>query len=336
MIQKPKRVVTRNDVAAKAGVSPAVVSFVLNNSNYVSEEKRSAVLAAVEELGYHPNVMAKGLRARKSSNFAYICDNIQEEIFAEVERILVKKDFFLSLNYGRTDDAFIKMLIGSQFQGIFMFSNAFTADQLNFIAGHDIPMVFYKTRNYANLNPRIVPVAPDYYGGVSKSVDYLAVKGHTRIGLVPPVKYRTKGLSGDDFRVKAYVHALKKHKLPVEEANICLNTQSIDSICEDVFRMLVGAPAAKRVTALVIGNDYLAAQVVQYVKKLGLSVPGDVAIIGSDNSPHASITSPTLTTIDFSKKEVAQKAVDKLLSLVDGNLPVEEYIDVNLVIRESA
>lgn len=335
MASEPKRVITRNDVASKAGVSPAVVSFVLNNSNYVSEEKRNAVLAAVEELGYHPNVMAKGLRARKSSNFVYICDNIQEEIFAEVECRLIEKGFFVSLNYGRVDDSFIKMLIGSQFLGIFMFSNAFSAEQLNFIADHDIPMVFYKTRSYVGLNPRIVSIAPDYYNGVVKSVDYLVLREHRRIGLIPPVKYRTAGLGGDDFRVKAYADALRKHKLPVEEGNICLNTQSIESICEDIFRMLVCAPASKRVSALVIGNDYSAALIMQYIKKLGLSVPGDVALIGSDNWPHASITSPTLTTIDFPKKMLARKAVDTLLSLVDGNLPSEEYIDVNLVIRES-
>lgn len=335
MAGSKKKAATRNDVAAHAGVSPAVVSFVLNNSNYVSDEKRNAVLAAIDELGYHPNVMAKGLRARKSSTFAFICDVVQEEIFSEVERLLFEKGFFLSLNYGRVDDSFIKMLVGSQFQGIFMFSNAFATEQLNFIADHDIPTVIYMTRSYRDLHPNIVSVVANYYDGVVKSVDYLALKGHKRIGLIPPVKYRTKGISGDDFRAKAYVHALEKHNLPVNDAYVSLNTQSMETICEDIFRMLVDMPASKRVTALVIGNDYQAAQIVQYIKKLGLSVPNDVAVIGTDNSPHASITSPTLTTIDFSKKGVAQKAVDALLSLVDGNRPPDELIDVNLVIRES-
>ncbi len=334
MSREVKKGVTRNDVAARAGVSPAVVSFVLNNSNYVSSEKRRAVLAAIEELGYHPNVMAKGLRAQKSSNFAYVCDNIQEEIFSEVERLLFEKGFFLSLNYGRVDDSFIRMLVGSQFQGIFMFSNAFSAAQLNHIAGHDIPMVFYRTRSYDDLHPRIVSVAPDYYSGVAKSIDYLALKGHRRIGLVPPVKYRTKGLAGDDFRVKAYAHSLRKHRLPVEEAYICRNTQSVETICDDLFTMLVGMSVEKRVSALVTGNDYLAAQIVQYVKKLGFSVPGDIAVIGSDNLPLASITSPTLTTIDFAKKEVAHKAVDTLLALVKACLKADaRYIDVAKVLE---
>ena len=59
MEEKTRKTVTRNDVAKLAGVSPAVVSYVLNNSKYVSEERRTAVLRAVEELGYQPNIMAR-------------------------------------------------------------------------------------------------------------------------------------------------------------------------------------------------------------------------------------------------------------------------------------
>ena len=70
------RKVTRNDVAKKAGVSPAVVSYVMNNSNYVSEQKRKAVLKAVEELNYTPNIFAKGLRTNRSSQIALVGDTL--------------------------------------------------------------------------------------------------------------------------------------------------------------------------------------------------------------------------------------------------------------------
>ena len=59
--------VTRNEVAERAGVSPSVVSYVLNNSNYVSEEKRKAVLKAVEELHYHPNYIGRSLKTKKTN-----------------------------------------------------------------------------------------------------------------------------------------------------------------------------------------------------------------------------------------------------------------------------
>lgn len=71
--------ITRNDVAKRAGVSPAVVSYVLNNSKYVSDERRKAVLEAVEELGYQPNMMARGLKTKKSMQIAFVCDNLRND-----------------------------------------------------------------------------------------------------------------------------------------------------------------------------------------------------------------------------------------------------------------
>ena len=75
---------TRKDVADLAGVSPAVVSYVLNKSNYVSEEKRAAVLKAVEKLNYQPNYMGRSLKNKKTNNLGLICDDIRSELFAEI------------------------------------------------------------------------------------------------------------------------------------------------------------------------------------------------------------------------------------------------------------
>ena len=76
--------VTRNEVAERAGVSPSVVSYVLNNSNYVSEEKRKAVLKAVEELHYHPNYIGRSLKTKKTNILGLVCDDIRSELFAEI------------------------------------------------------------------------------------------------------------------------------------------------------------------------------------------------------------------------------------------------------------
>ena len=216
----------------KREFSPAVVSYVLNNSNYVSEEKREAVLKAVKELGYHPNYLARGLKTSKSSHLALICDEIQNELFAEMEDILHDKGYYVSLCTTRTDDDFIQMLVGRRFEGIFMTSNRFSVEQYNQIAANNVPMVFFKTRNYSGLDPRIVTVAPNFYSGVIKSMDYLILKGHERIALIPPVKYKSKGIHGDDFRVQAYVEALQKNGLPIEESFVCVKTQSVESIYE--------------------------------------------------------------------------------------------------------
>jgi DNA-binding LacI/PurR family transcriptional regulator len=85
----------------------------------------------------------------------------------------------------------------------------------------------------------------------------------------------------------------------------------------------------------VVCNDYLAARVMQFIKKTGFRVPEDIAITGTDNTNIAGITSPALTSVDFNKKEFAKTAAETLLALINGQQVKESYFDVSLVIRES-
>ncbi len=87
---------------------------------------------------------------------------------------------------------------------------------------------------------------------------------------------------------------------------------------------------------MVAGTDYIAACIVQYVKKLGLKIPQDLAVVGMDNTYLAEMVSPTLTSIDFSKEEFSTKLVDTLLALLRGENPPDQYIQVSLCVRESA
>jgi DNA-binding LacI/PurR family transcriptional regulator len=330
-----KKAATRNDVAKLAGVSPAVVSYVINKSNYVSEDKRKAVLEAIEKLGYYPNVSARTLKTNKSSQIAFICDNIDSNHWlSKIEDKFYKNKFNVSLRYSKPTNEYLQMIVRSNYEGIFMMTNIYSAEQLNYVAEFGIPIILYKTRNYESLHSRIVTVAPNYADGVEKSVDYLAIKGHKRIALIPPVKYITKGIKGDDYRIKAYRKSMEKHNLPIEEALVCKNTDTVDTILDSIFNMVSSRRECP--TGMVICNDYLASQVMQYIKKLGLRIPDDMAIVGTDNSNIASITSPPLTSVDFSKDELADKVTSKLIALINGGSPEDEYLDVRLVIRGSA
>ena len=74
----------------------------------------------------------------------------------------------------------------------------------------------------------------------------------------------------------------------------------------------------------------------QYVKKLGLRVPQDLAIVGMDNIYLAEMLSPSLTSVDFSKEEFSQKLVDTMLGLIEGQSPSDQFVTVSLAVRESA
>ena len=333
--EKPKRV-TRNDVAKLAGVSPAVVSYVINSSKYVSEEKTAAVKKAIKELQYRPNMQARGLKTNRSMQIAFVCDNLRNDWLEGAETLLFEKGYYVSHCYSKDDENFIQMLISRQFDGVFLMSNRFSTAQLNEIAGAGIPIVLYKTRNYGKLDPHIVTVAPDYRDGVVKSVNYLAVRGHKKIALIPPIRYRTKGLEDDGFRVKAYVETMKQNGLELHEEWVCTETESVEEILSSVFNMLTNGRKELRPTAFVTGNDYTAVQIMQYVKKMGLRIPEDVAIVGVDNVYLATVVTPALTSVDFSKEEFCQKLADTMLKLVDGEIPEGEYIKVSVVVRDSA
>ncbi|MGL5434098.1 MAG: LacI family DNA-binding transcriptional regulator [Lachnospiraceae bacterium] len=326
--------ITRNDVAKLAGVSPAVVSYVMNQTKFVSEEKTIAVRKAIAELQYRPNLHARSLKTNKSMQIAFVCDNLRNDWLEIAEKMFFDKGYFVSHCYSRDGDDFVQMLIEGRFDGVFMLSNRYTATQLNQIAGAGIPIALYKTRDYSFLEPNIVTVVPDIYGGVMKTVSYLAVRGHKKIILVPPLRYNMNLEKG--YRERAYKEALEVNGLTYKEAFVCRNTDSMEDILSGVFDLVFVNNPDERPTAIVAGDDYLAGYIMQYLKKLGLRIPEDLAVVGMDNTYLSEMVSPPLSSIDFSKEEFSEKLVATMLKLIGGECPEDVFINVSLSVRESA
>ncbi len=329
-----KKKVTRDDVAALAGVSPAVVSYVINQTKYVSEEKTLAVRKAIQELNYRPNLYARSLKTNRSMQIAFVCDNLRNDWLDIAENLFFDQGYFVSHCYSRDGADFIQMLIEGRFDGVFMLSNRYTASQLNEIAKAGIPVVLYKTRDYSFLEPNIVTVAPDIYGSIRKTVGYLIAKGHKRIILAPPLRYNMNLKKG--YRERGYKDALEENGYTYEESLVCRNTDSVQTICSTIFDLVFSGKLADRPTAIVAGDDHLAGNIMQYVKKLGLRVPEDLAVVGMDNTFLAEIVSPQLSSVDFSKEDFARCLVDTMLKLIQKE-PVEDvFLETSLVVRESA
>lgn len=325
--------ITRNDVARLAGVSPAVVSYVINQTKTVSEEKTLAVKRAIEELHYRPNLYARSLKTNKSMQIAFVCDNLRNDWLEIAEKKFMDKGYFVSHCYSRDGDDFIQMLIEGRFDGVFMLSNRYIAKQLNEIANAGIPIVLYKTREYSFLEPNIVTVAPDIYGGIAKTVNYLIVRGHRKIILAPPLRYNMNLRKG--YRENAYKEALEENGIAYDEALVCKNTDSLETIFSTIFDLIFSGKPSERPTAIVAGDDYLGGHIMQYLKKLGLRVPEDLAVVGMDNIYLSEMMSPQLTTVDFSKEEFSEKLVDTMLKLMKGEQPEDTFINVSLEVRES-
>lgn len=332
----PNQKVTRDDVARLAGVSPAVVSYVINSSKNVSDEKKKAVLKAIEELNYQPNLQARSLKTRQSMQIAFVCDNLRNDWMELPEKMLFERGYYVSHCYSRDGDDFIQMLISRQFDGIFMMSNRYSTEQLRRISSNDIPIVLYKTREYGELGENVAAVVPDLYSGVTKSVNYLVMRGHRRIALLLPTRYRSSGIDSNGYRERAYVSAMQANGLETNDALIFSDTDSPDKFLAYVSDMIIGRQASERPTAFIAGNDFMAAAVMQSIKRLGLRIPEDIAVMGTDNTYLSTMVTPNLTSIDFSKEEFAGKLTDTMLALIRGEHCEDTYIRVELAIRESA
>lgn len=325
--------ITRNDVAKLAGVSPALVSYVMNQTKPVSEEKTLAVKRAIEELQYRPNLHARGLKTNRSMQIAFVCDNLRNDWMEIAEKGFFDKGYFVSHCYSRDGDDFIQMLIEGRFDGVFMLSNRYTAKQLNEIAGAGIPIVLYKTRDYSFLEPNIVTVAPDIYGSITKTVRYLTARGHRRIIFAPPLRYNMNLAKG--YRERAYREALEASGIPYDEELVCRDTSSMEAICSRIFDLVYGGSVKERPTAIVAGDDYVAGRVMGYLKKLGMEIPRDMAVTGMDNTYLAEMLSPQLTSVNFSKEEFSARLVDTMLRLIREEPVEDELIAVSLMVRES-
>ena len=103
-----------------------------------------------------------------------------------------------------------------------------------------------------------------------------------------------------------------------------------------MFDLVFNRDKEERATAIIAGTDYTAGLILQYVKKLGLKVPEDLAVVGMDNTYLTEILSPQLTSVDFSKEVFAQKLVDTMLKLLRGEKAENQFIDASLCVRDSA
>lgn len=309
---------TRKDVADLAGVSPAVVSYVLNKSNYVSEEKKSAVLKAVNELNYQPNYMGRSLKNKKTNNLGLICDDIRSELFAEIafysERYANENGYNLFLCTSHQDDEFLNRIVDHRLDGIFLATSIYSTEQINQIARSNIPIALYKAHHYEKLDTRVKCIEVDYRKAGYLLTERLILKGHKKIAFFPPYRSRLSYWGSDDYRFKGYQDAMNHYGYPIEEELICYDNEDYDHILKKAEKICRENLAAEGRIAFVTGNDYLAIRIMTYLKEVKLYDAKRVSITGMDNTSSAGIASPSLTTVGFSKTEVAKAVVDYLIS----------------------
>lgn len=347
---------TRDDVAKRAGVSPAVVSYVLNNSNYVSEKKRQSVLKAIKELNYYPNATARSLKIGKSKEFLLVSDDIRNEMFSEItyymEPVAYEKGYTLTVlssaqkNYDDLLDSFSR----KNYAGIFIFSGVipFTkeyVDRLNSLAEQGTPIVLFMfIHNETEFNSNITVLRTNIKQAVCSAVDYLAdVKHHSIIGYLGDGDPIASGESipfGDGLRINGYIDSLKKHGIEPKTEYVFFMDQFKNSKTflnvEGMIEKFMQMPKPERPTAFFVNSDPLAAILMKRFKELGFSVPDDIEIIGFGNTHSANIVTPQITSVDMPCERIGLCAINILLAKANHMDFENEFFELKLVRRGSA
>jgi len=334
------------DAARRAGVTAATVSYVVNGKRRVGEETRARVLAALEEVGYRPNLLARGLARRRISTVALllpsIADSFYPEIALEVERVARERGYHLLLCNTRYDTRLgrthLDSLSGHLVDGILAMAGGLDLDDVVIAHAHGVPVVLcnWCNRTDRHYDDALPSVDIDVRGGGELVARHLLDLGHQRIGVIMPKN--TADYPSHMYRLEGFRATLDRHGIALSKD--CL--ECADATIEGGYRAaehLIMLP--NRPTAIFATADTMALGALQAAIDSGLRVPADLSLVGFDDIALGACVRPALTTIAIPKGDLASASIELLLRLVEGTgmarepHPSHVTIHPSLVVRRS-
>lgn len=328
--------VTRNDVARRAGTSPAVVSYVLNKGpRPVSAVTSAKVMAAIEELGYRPNHLARALRVKRSMVLGLLMPDASNPFFASLARAL--EDLAYDLGYAllvgnATEDdereaRYVSTFVDRQVDGLLLISSGKSRESMRELNRARVPLVMVD---------RLLPEVPastivvDNEMGGYLATAHLMEHGHTQIAcLAGP-----NDLSPSSDRHRGWARALRVRNLRPEDSLLVRSRFERAAGYEATRRLLEGP---SRPTALFATADIQAVGALRAASEAGLRVPEDLAVASFDGIPEAAFTVPGLTTIVQPIELIARRTMELILERIrDPETPATaEVVPVGLIRRGS-
>jgi len=327
--------VTIRDVAARAGVSSTTVSHVINKTRPVSDDLRTRVEAAMAELGFQPNALARSLRRKRTHTLGMIVPDSANPFFAEVGRGIEDTSFAsgYSIILCNSDGdrnrelLYLDLLVQKQVDGVLLVPTGDHAELAAHLRTRNIPVVVID---------RDVSDAPidrayiDNVAGGCVATRHLLDLGHRRIGYIggPP------HLSPVPGRGAGYLRALEEVGIPIDDRLIVAGSfQDVGGY--EGTQSLLALP--DRPTAIFAGNDLMAIGALAAARDANIAVPAELSIVGFDDIHLAGYINPPLTTIAQPKYELGVIAAELLLArLSDPDLPPQRrLLQAHLVVRHS-
>jgi LacI family transcriptional regulator len=327
---------TIREVAEIAKVSPTTVSHVVNNTRFVSDDVRTRVVAAMRELNYRPNALARSLRRGETHTLGLILPDSANPFFAEVGHAIEGAAFALGYsvilcnteNDDNKERLYTEVLENKQVDGMIFVAAGENHEAISAIGKNGLPLVVVD-RDMCSLE--LDTVTTDNHHGGMIATQHLLSLGHQIIGCITGPSNITPSAE----RVTGYNSALRQAGILVEESLLVRGDFHAPSGYSAAMQIL---QRHLRPTAIFVCNDMMAIGALRAAAQLGLRVPEDVAIVGFDDIELASYTTPPLTTVAQPKQEIGQLAVKLVFERMGSPSlpPRHNVLSTRLIIRESS
>lgn len=326
-LSKSAKPATILDVARLAKVSKSTVSNVIRDAKGIAPQTIARVRAAIDELGYRPNVLARQLVQQRTNVLGVVVGDLANPFFSEmtkqIERYAGQHGYQVMFCNTQIDQhvelAGLRALLDYRIAGLIFLAYAGDAESTRLVTTSRVPALFLTcSADWGDV------VSPDDEKGGRIATEHLLALGHRRIAYVTDTSVED---AADHGRQAGYRDAMAKAGLPVavhrwqEEASI--------------EKLLLGDD---RVTGVFCSNDFGAIELLDAADRLGIRVPQDLSVVGFDDVTLASLRRINLTTVAQPKEMMARIAVTTVASRITGELsggPLRQIVDCSLVMRGS-
>ncbi|GAB3730309.1 LacI family DNA-binding transcriptional regulator [Nocardiopsis nanhaiensis] len=328
-------------VAERAGVGRGTVSRVINGSSQVSQRTREAVHNAVAELGYSPNHAARTLVTRRTDTVALVVSEARDRLFADpffadmirgVSSVLHERDLQLMLTTARGEAEHKRVgeyLSGSHVDGALLVSLHRDDPLTTRLADAGVPVV-HGGRPYSEAQPAPFLVDIDNVDGGRVATQHLLDSGRRRVAHITGPQDMNAGVQ----RFRGYRESMAASGHEIDDHLVVQGDFSVDGGAEAMTRLLDqgGDP-----DAVFVGSDMMAIGAIRVLRERGLSVPGDIALVGFDDTLMSQHSDPPLTTVHQPTVQMGREIARLLVDVAIPRTAEAETIllDTHLVVRES-
>ncbi len=328
--------VTIQEIAQKANVSTSTVSRVLRGTVDVSQEKHQAVMDAVLELDYRPNIFAQSLASGQSMTIGVLTQNFGNPFYNGIMQGILEgledTNYWPLFADGRwqkkIEQRALNMLLDRQVDGIIILGGQTPEEKLRDIAMRK-PLIVVG-RELESLLGHTIYV--DNYGAAYRAVSYLLERGHRDIAHITADMHYVAAVDDVLNRYKGYEQALVDADIE-PDPRLVVGGNMLQQSGVLAVEMLLGR--GRSFSAIFAANDQMAFGAGLALYRRGIRVPEEISLVGFDDEDTAAFVTPPLTTLRQPAIEMGQAAAKAILDLINDKSPEMKIFDAELIIRES-